>query len=126
MRVIEAFSFELPLRLEVSLNSRIHWAAKARRVKAERNAIALVFPLQWRGYAQQETEARILVGLTRIAPRALDDDNLAGRFKAVRDEVAKQLGIDDGDGRIGWAYSQEKGEEAVRVSVQLLKRLGES
>jgi len=50
--------------------------------------------------------------MTRIAPRKLDDDNLRGAFKAVRDQVAAWLGVDDADPRVTWAYAQERG--AVR------------
>ncbi len=47
----------------------------------------------------------------RIAPRPFDDDGLAISFKAIRDEVAKQLGHDDNpDSKIKWAYSQRRGE----------------
>ena len=39
----------------------------------------------------------------------LDDDNLAGAFKAIRDEVAKYFGVGDGPkGPIKWKYAQKK------------------
>lgn len=44
----------------------------------------------------------------RVAPGRLDDDNLARACKAVRDEVAAWLGVDDGDPRISWVTAQEK------------------
>ena len=44
--------------------------------------------------------------LVRCSPRKLDDDNLASAFKAIRDEVAKQLGVDDGGDRVEWVYRQ--------------------
>ena len=49
------------------------------------------------------------ITLTRIAPRTLDDDNLAAGFKATRDRVADWLGVDDGDKRLTWRYAQERG-----------------
>jgi hypothetical protein len=60
------------------------------------------------------------VTLVRITPssRGLDDDNLASAFKAIRDEVAKWLGVDDRDPRVSWKYAQEKGPpktNAVRI-----------
>ncbi|MBE0568400.1 MAG: hypothetical protein IH577_01830 [Deltaproteobacteria bacterium] len=61
------------------------------------------------------------VTLTRIAPRALDTDNLASGLKAIRDGVADALEIDDGSSLIEWRYAQEKGkpgEYAVRVEIQ--------
>jgi len=63
----------------------------------------------------------VAITLTRIAPRALDSDNLASGLKAVRDGVADALGVDDGTSRIEWRYAQERGkpgEYAVRVAIQ--------
>lgn len=49
--------------------------------------------------------------LVRIAPRMLDDDNLAGAFKSIRDEVASFFNVDDGPkGPIAWRYEQQRGE----------------
>lgn len=59
------------------------------------------------------------VTLTRIAPRELDDDNLAYAFKAVRDGVADALGLkNDRDPRVSWSYSQERGKAAVRITLE--------
>lgn len=62
----------------------------------------------------------VAITLTRIAPRALDTDNLASGLKAIRDGVADALGVDDGSSRIQWRYAQERGkpgEYAVRVEI---------
>lgn len=49
------------------------------------------------------------VTFTRVGPALLDDDNLAGAFKAIRDEVAKWFGVDDGpSGPITWRYEQRR------------------
>ena len=47
--------------------------------------------------------------LTRVAPRALDGDNLQSGFKAVRDGVADWLGVDDGSRLVEWEYRQRAG-----------------
>ena len=63
----------IPLRTYSTLNQREHWRKRARRAKVERNTAYLLttrFPLPCTVY------------LTRIAPRALDDDNLRGAHKA--------------------------------------------
>jgi hypothetical protein len=63
----------------------------------------------------------VAITLTRIAPRALDSDNLASGLKAARDGVADALGVDDGSSRIEWRYAQQRGkagEYAVRVEIQ--------
>ena len=105
----------LPLRIESTPNKREHWTAKAKRTSAHR---------QTAYYAMKAHRAprwdRIKVRLTRVAPRAMDDDNLAAGFKAVRDGIADWLAIDDGSARVVWEYAQAKGavrEYAVRVQV---------
>lgn len=57
---------------------------------------------------------------TACRRKALDDDNNVGSLKNLRDAVAKTLGIDDGDKRIQWEYSQviTKGKEGVMVKVE--------
>lgn len=61
------------------------------------------------------------ITLTRISARKLDDDNLRGALKAVRDGVADALGFsDDSNGALTWSYAQQKGrpgEQAVRIDV---------
>ncbi len=58
--------------------------------------------------------------LTRIAPALLDDDNLRPALKAVRDEVAAWIGVDDRDPLIAWGYEQHKAATHVyRVRIEL-------
>jgi hypothetical protein len=54
--------------------------------------------------------------------RLLDDDNLVGGLKVLRDSISRTLGIDDGDSRIKFEYEQQrtKGEEGVAVTIQFL------
>jgi len=63
----------------------------------------------------------VVVRLERVAPRALDDDNLRGALKAVRDAVAEALGIDDADPRVRWQYGQAVDGrprfQAVRIQI---------
>jgi hypothetical protein len=111
--------FTFPLRLTGSLNSREHWAARAKRVKRERIETAKA----WRALAQpvRTGTGHWVVTLTRIAPRRTDSDNLAGRLKGVRDQVAAELHIDDGNERVEWRYAQRKGvprAHAVEVTVE--------
>lgn len=88
-------------------NQRDHHFAKAKRVKVQRQTTAA--HLQASGFDPEPIAAsKPTVTLTRIGRRALDTDNLAGSLKAVRDEVAKWLGVDDGPrGPVTWAYRQE-------------------
>lgn len=84
-------------------NTREHWAPKASRAKVQRAAATLVTR------STLLCPLPIVVTLTRIAPRALDDDNLRGALKATRDGVADAFGVRDNDPRVTWAYGQRKG-----------------
>ena len=95
---------ELPIATVSEANRRDHWATKARRVKAQRNvawALCPVYPVP------------CVVTMTRVAPRALDDDNNVSSMKAVRDSIAKRLGVDDRSPLVEWRYAQAKGRPAA-------------
>lgn len=112
---------EIPgLRLVSEANSRGHTRAKAKRVASQRAAINTT--LRVMGGAVVPLPCR--VGITRLAPRTLDDDNLASACKAVRDGVAEWLGIDDRDPRVEWSVAQEKGPYGVRVEVVPVRPFG--
>ena len=112
-----------PLRVVSEANQREHWAAKAKRQKAHRAAAHLLILQAQRALAWPETRKRVL--LTRIGARMLDDDNLAGAFKAVRDGIADGLGINDGSDAVQWRYAQEKSPglkiNAVRIQIWGMK-----
>lgn len=99
------------LKLHSKLNQRIHWAKRMKQARLER-ALA---------YAEVKRHALpCVVQITRVAPRMLDDDNLAGSCKSVRDGIADRLGIDDRDEAVEWRYAQRKGtvrEYAVEIEI---------
>ena len=104
----------IPMPLPSAANLREHWTAKHRRVKSQRQIVAAYIG------GRPKLELPVVVTLERVAPRALDDDNLRGAFKAVRDQVATWLGVPDNDPRIRWDYAQRRGgvkECAVVVTV---------
>lgn len=108
---------EIPgMKLGAALNSRTHWAMRAARARKER---AVIFNACKR---LGEFHAPDTVELIRVAPRMLDDDNLAGAFKAVRDEIAYIFGVDDGPkGPITWRYAQRKGapkQYAIEIAME--------
>lgn len=121
-------SATLPLYAKSSPNAREHWAARSRRTRAHRTMVAL-FLKPSRSFLERVktvTAAEPLtVLLTRVRParrQALDDDNLKGALKAVRDGVADVLGIDDGSDRIRFSYAQAVGRDyAVRIDVTVGK-----
>jgi hypothetical protein len=102
----------IPVRTYSLTNQREHWAKKARRAKSERSwAYTLTAGIRKLGLP-------LTVTLTRIAPRALDDDNIRAALKSIRDGVADRIGIDDGDSRVTWCYAQRRGkprEYAVEI-----------
>jgi hypothetical protein len=107
---------ELPIRtVSENVYRREHWSAIRRRTKAQRELSALLLNRQ-----TNKLEPPLMVVLTRIAPRRLDDDNLRGACKSVRDSVADWLGFDDGNERaVSYHYEQEqRSAYGVRVEVR--------
>jgi hypothetical protein len=101
----------IPIPLPSAANLREHWTARHRRIKSQRVAVA------WVINNKPRPDLPCIVTLTRISPRKLDDDNLQGAFKGVRDEVADWLGVDDGDSRVTWLYAQRKGKASIEVAI---------
>ena len=103
--------YDLPIRIESVANKREHWSKKAARTKLHRFAALAVQP----------HPLPCVVTMIRVAPRALDDDNNVSGFKALRDGIAKRLGVDDNDPRVTWKYGQQRGkakEYAARVEIE--------
>ena len=107
-----------PVRIESEANRRDHWAVRHRRFAKQRSVVALHL-LALGGLTRPRPP--LVVTLTRIGPRRLDVDNLAGGFKAVIDQVAAWLGVDDGDPRMVWQFAQKRGrpnEYALAVKIE--------
>lgn len=98
------------LRLPSVNNLREHWTARYKRAKAHRKLAYVMTP---GGIALP-----CVVRLVRIGPQQLDDDNLRGALKAVRDGVADRMGVQDNDPRVSWQYGQERGKPALRIEVE--------
>lgn len=112
-----SFDIQIAIRTISMANVREHWAVRAKRNKAHRAAVAQQFV--WCPEGLRLTPFPLVVTFTRYGKRLLDDDNLAGSFKAIRDEVAAQLGRDDNPGSgIAWEYKQEKSKE-YRIKIQV-------
>lgn len=113
-----SFATFVPLRTVSTANAREHWRKRAARNKTERRIVAEYMRDLPRELAITDPKLRLVVKLTRYGTRPLDDDNLAGSFKAIRDEVAKQLNRDDGPkSRIRWCYDQQRGKYAIKIEV---------
>ena len=108
-----SITVELPIRVVSESNVSCHWATRAKRAKKHRSAAKLLVK-------SAITEPLIVITLTRIAPRRLDDGNLGISMKAVQDGVADALRIDDGSVAVRWLYNQRRGamkEYAVLVEI---------
>lgn len=102
----------VPLRLGRGGNTREHHMQRARRVRAEREAVA------WCLYGQDKPPTPCVVLITRITPSPIpmDDDNLASACKGVRDAIAEWLGIDDKhDQTVRYRYAQRRGPWGTEI-----------
>lgn len=104
----------IPLRTAPGQNAREHHMVRAKRVKAERHAIAWAINSK----PSPPDGMPVTVLLTRLAPgMGLDGDNLQGAMKAIRDQVAVWLRRDDNDPSINWQYAQRRDPWGVEVLV---------
>lgn len=104
--MIEIYKETIPIFLISELNNTDHHFRKYRRKQILQNAVKLYLnAFKWVLPCEIE--------LSRLAPRTLDEDNLVGAFKSVRDQIAQMAlggkkGQKDSDSRISWHYKQEK------------------
>ncbi len=102
-------------------NRRDHHMARHRRAKGQAAAVALALA------PCPRVPLPVRVALVRVGGRPLDPDNLAGGFKAVQDEVARWLGVDDGDRhRVRWNYRQRPAQAGEVRGVEVRVRAGRS
>ncbi|HTQ47468.1 MAG TPA: hypothetical protein VMI75_32150 [Polyangiaceae bacterium] len=107
-------------------NVRHHWRQRAERTKAHRSVTLMVlsFGVRQRGLADTRKSLlgnrQLVVRLGRVGKNLLDDDNLRGAFKAVRDGIADALLLKDNDPRIAWEYSDARGPSyECRIEIAL-------
>jgi hypothetical protein len=100
----------IPLRTGRGLNNREHHFKRYSRERKEKFAIGIFLN------RHQRPRPPVTFILTRVSPgQPMDDDNVSGALKAVRDAVAEWIGVDDGDARVQYAYAREQGEWGVRI-----------
>lgn len=109
-------SVMLPMRLVSEANCREHWRVVAKRKRGQRQAVRIGL-LSTR---MPSVAIPCTVTLCRYSPRQLDSDNLQSACKAVRDEIAAWLGIDDRSPLVTWVYQQ-----APTKSLGLDARMGD-
>lgn len=98
---VEVNDMRFDIKTVSEANQREHWGAKLNRKKAQQRDFALM----WKA-AKVTVELPATVTFTRHSCKVLDSDNLAGALKHVRDALAREIGIDDGDERIRYEYKQ--------------------
>lgn len=116
---LDHYRVYVPIRTVSVANLREHWRVKARRAKAERDAVALLLRPMLRA-EPLGAWVPCAVTIVRIAPRELDSDNLVRSQKHVRDAIAAGLGVDDRDPRVIWYVVQRRGrvrEYAVEITI---------
>lgn len=104
------YEADFPIPTISEANTKEHWGIRASRVKTQRNSACYLCRIKF-GRINLPENFKLRIYLSRLSLRKLDDDNLTSAFKAVRDGIADYLGIDDGDDRISWNYSQGKHKE---------------
>ena len=120
--LIEAF---IPGKLESKLNDRGHWSKRHRTAKRQRENAHWALIQKRKGVIESDLDdVPLTVTITRLSPhhdspqKRLDQDNLQGACKAIRDGVADWLRVNDRDERITWVYQQGFHEEyACTVSI---------
>jgi hypothetical protein len=113
----------IPIRTVSEMNQREHWATRRKRKVIQQAHVAIAFSGSNATWWRRNHQPPYAVTLTRIAPRRFDSDNLASSWKHVQDEVARQLGIDDGSDLVRWTYEQKKGlpkQYAVEIRITTL------
>lgn len=108
MAATHLIAAKFPARLVSEANEREHWRVRKKRAKAHRAEAKRALGTDIKG-----PPPPYLITITRIGPKTLDTDNLAGSAKHVRDGVADWLGIDDGDPRLTWKYAQRSAGPGV-------------
>ena len=119
-------SVQFPMRVESENDNRpvslkAAWGVAA-RTKQQRANVRLLLESTFRRARRvvDQGENEFTVTMVRLSPGVLDDDNLRGAFKAIRDEIAAWIGYDDRDDRIRWQYAQQVCEPrafATRIEI---------
>jgi len=105
----------------------VHWSVQAKKAQEERGLAMISMraglsrAVTGLGWSPDFWADKWHVSFKRLAPRALDDDNLVSAFKSVRDGVADALGMKDGiEGKIKWSYDQQK-QSAYGIRIELTR-----
>ena len=117
--------FDLLSPIKSEANSTDHWTVKRKRQNAQKiEVIAAMSHLPTATIAKHQ----LLICITRIGGRRMDDDNYQNAVKAIRDAIADQLrpglapGQADSTDQFVWSYHQQKGSPK-RIRIEFWKRI---
>jgi hypothetical protein len=111
---------ECALQTVSEANRRDHWRTVRKRSREQQAVVSMLLRPELTRYCIESPRTRpCVVTLTRIASRRLDGDNLQGAFKAIRDSVARCLGVDDGEACVSWEYAQEFASKRCAIRVEI-------
>lgn len=102
-----------------------HWRERLKRKHAQQQEVKAELH---NAMMIRKFEFPVLVTLTRIGPKKLDKrDNLPRAFKAIVDQIAASLGVDDGEeDKIDWKYEQEPigvRQYSIRIEIETVTGL---
>lgn len=110
--------FYIPIQLVSLLNERFHWRKLVKVKKKQKLATKRSMS------GKQVPPLPLLVIITRVGKRVLDDDNLATSAKYIRDQIAEIIGVDDGSPLYTWRYEQRtSASERYGVEVEITTRI---
>lgn len=106
-----------PLRLwsRNQWDSHTHWPCR-HKAKQEKS-IAGIEVLRILNRATPRLPLKI--SMTYTGPKKLDNDNLSGAFKHVRDATATVLNVDDGDERVEWVPPTQTWGKKYHVRIEI-------
>lgn len=103
--------FHVQIRLPSLANTRMCWQRLASVKSKQRKATKLAMK------NLKIPKLPLVVTITRLGPRKLDDDNLQSACKYIRDEIARAVGVDDGSPQYTWLYGQRTGNYGVEIEM---------
>lgn len=106
----------VPIQTYSEQNLNEHWSKKAKRHRNQQNIIHIaLLPYRSQLLNVKHISSKIVIALTRIAPRKMDYDNMIYSFKWIVDQICEIInpglakGRADDDTRISFKYDQKKG-----------------
>ena len=101
-------------------NARLHWSVRRRRaVDWQAGLFAACIEQGWpEGLLFGGFGYVVTVTVRQRRGPLMDDDNLAGCCKALRDGVARWLGVSDAPGGIEWRYESERGPDETVLTLR--------